>query len=136
MVIIALLLRQEFLLVIMGGVFVVETLSVILQVGSFKPVSYTHLDVYKRQTEALSKVKGSIGSNERHALPGVIGDDLLRFGKLPLCLFICIIITAVSYTHLDVYKRQVNSWCCFYFYGLWLHLSSLSNQYGLSGSIF
>ncbi len=32
----AVLLRQEFLLVIMGGVFVVETLSVILQVGSFK----------------------------------------------------------------------------------------------------
>lgn len=47
-------------------------------------------------TEALSKVKGSIGSNERHALPGVIGDDLLRFGKLPLCLFICIIITAIT----------------------------------------
>ncbi|KZF84895.1 cell division protein FtsL, partial [Salmonella enterica subsp. enterica serovar Tennessee] len=47
-----------------------------------------------RVTEALSKVKGSIGSNERHALPGVIGDDLLRFGKLPLCLFICIILTA------------------------------------------
>lgn len=34
--IIAVLLRQEFLLVIMGGVFVMETLSVILQVGSFK----------------------------------------------------------------------------------------------------
>lgn len=33
---IAVLLRQEFLLVIMGGVFVMETLSVILQVGSFK----------------------------------------------------------------------------------------------------
>ncbi|EDA5383078.1 cell division protein FtsL [Salmonella enterica] len=45
-----------------------------------------------RVTEALSKVKGSIGSNERHALPG----DLLRFGKLPLCLFICIILTAVT----------------------------------------
>lgn len=29
-----------------------------------------------RVTEALSKVKGSIGSNERHALLGVIGDDL------------------------------------------------------------
>lgn len=28
--------------------------------------------------------------------PGVIGDDLLRFGKLPLCLFICIILTAVT----------------------------------------
>ncbi len=27
---------------------------------------------------------------------GVIGDDLLRFGKLPLCLFICIIITAIT----------------------------------------
>ncbi|UVK76805.1 MAG: phospho-N-acetylmuramoyl-pentapeptide- transferase [Sodalis sp. Fle] len=33
---IAVLLRQELLLLIMGGVFVVETLSVILQVGSFK----------------------------------------------------------------------------------------------------
>lgn len=32
----AVLLRQEFLLVIMGGVFVVEALSVIIQVGSFK----------------------------------------------------------------------------------------------------
>ena len=26
----------------------------------------------------------------------MIGDDLLRFGKLPLCLFICIIITAIT----------------------------------------
>ncbi|MDR5615675.1 phospho-N-acetylmuramoyl-pentapeptide-transferase [Arsenophonus sp.] len=33
---IAVLLRQEFLLLIMGGLFVIETLSVILQVGSFK----------------------------------------------------------------------------------------------------
>jgi hypothetical protein len=51
-----------------------------------------------RVTETLSKVKGSLGSNERHALPGVIGDDLLRFGKLPLCLFICIIITALRWS--------------------------------------
>ncbi|MDP8052148.1 phospho-N-acetylmuramoyl-pentapeptide-transferase [Pasteurella atlantica] len=34
--VIAILVRQELLLVIMGGVFVVETLSVLLQVGSFK----------------------------------------------------------------------------------------------------
>lgn len=34
--IIAVLVRQEFLLLIMGGIFVIETLSVILQVGSFK----------------------------------------------------------------------------------------------------
>ena len=34
--VIAVLVRQEFLLVIMGGIFVLETLSVILQVGSYK----------------------------------------------------------------------------------------------------
>jgi phospho-N-acetylmuramoyl-pentapeptide-transferase len=33
---IAVLVRQELVLVIMGGVFVMETLSVILQVGSYK----------------------------------------------------------------------------------------------------
>ena len=33
---VALVVRQEFVLVIMGGVFVLETVSVILQVGSFK----------------------------------------------------------------------------------------------------
>ncbi|MCV5990110.1 phospho-N-acetylmuramoyl-pentapeptide-transferase, partial [Escherichia coli] len=32
---IAVLVRQELVLVIMGGVFVMETLSVILQVGSY-----------------------------------------------------------------------------------------------------
>jgi phospho-N-acetylmuramoyl-pentapeptide-transferase len=34
--ILAVLVRQEIVLIIMGGVFVAETLSVILQVGSFK----------------------------------------------------------------------------------------------------
>ena len=34
--VVAILVRQEFLLVIMGGVFVVEALSVILQVGSYR----------------------------------------------------------------------------------------------------
>lgn len=34
--VVVILVRQEFLLVIMGGVFVVEALSVILQVGSYK----------------------------------------------------------------------------------------------------
>ena len=34
--IVAVLVRQEIVLIIMGGVFVMETLSVILQVGSFK----------------------------------------------------------------------------------------------------
>jgi phospho-N-acetylmuramoyl-pentapeptide-transferase len=34
--VIAVVVRQEFVLLIMGGVFVIETVSVILQVGSFK----------------------------------------------------------------------------------------------------
>ena len=59
-------------------------------------IAETDERMISRVTEALSKVKGSMGSHERHALPGVIGDDLLRFGKLPLCLFICIILTAVT----------------------------------------
>ncbi len=33
---VALLIKQEFLLVLVGGVFVLEALSVIIQVGSFK----------------------------------------------------------------------------------------------------
>ena len=34
--VIAVIVRQEIVLIIMGGVFVMETLSVILQVGSYK----------------------------------------------------------------------------------------------------
>lgn len=49
-----------------------------------------------RMTETLGKVTGSLGSNERHALPGVIGSDLLRGAKLPLCLLAGIIVTAVT----------------------------------------
>lgn len=53
-----------------------------------------------RMTESLSKVVQiaqitQVGSTERHSLPGVIGGDLLRNGKLPVCLFVAIIITAV-----------------------------------------
>ena len=33
---VALLIKQEFVLVIVGGVFVIEAASVVLQVGSFK----------------------------------------------------------------------------------------------------
>ncbi|VEB93261.1 cell division protein FtsL [Citrobacter koseri] len=61
-----------------------------------------------RVTEALSKVKGSTGITNRHALPGVIGDDLLRFGKLPLCLFICIILTAVTVVTTAHHTRLLN----------------------------
>lgn len=49
-----------------------------------------------RVADILGKMTGSMGSNERHALPGVIGGDLLRHAKLPLCLFVAIIVTAIS----------------------------------------
>lgn len=50
-----------------------------------------------RVTESLSKVAqlAQVGNPERHSLPGVIGGDLLRNGKLPVCLFVAIVITAV-----------------------------------------
>lgn len=50
-----------------------------------------------RVTESLSKVAQltQVGNPERHSLPGVIGGDLLRNGKLPVCLFVAIVITAV-----------------------------------------
>lgn len=34
--------------------------------------------------------------NERHSLPGVIGGDLLRFGKIPLILLIAVLVSAVT----------------------------------------
>lgn len=51
-----------------------------------------------RMTESLSKVVqiAQVGNTERHSLPGVIGGDLLRNGKLPLCLFVVIIITCIT----------------------------------------
>ncbi|GAA0497351.1 cell division protein FtsL [Tatumella terrea] len=33
--------------------------------------------------------------NERHSLPGIIGGDLLRHGKLPLILLIAVLVTAM-----------------------------------------
>ena len=33
--------------------------------------------------------------NERHSLPGVIGGDLLRFGKIPLLLLIAVLVSSV-----------------------------------------
>ena len=34
--------------------------------------------------------------NERHSLPGVIGGDLLRFGKIPVILLIAVLVSAVT----------------------------------------
>ena len=79
-----------------------------------KPVSYTHLDVYKRQGDgnvwavsaalAVSEdlaltynplfIYGGPGLGKTHLL-NAIGNEILK--NIP---------DAVSYTHLDVYKRQ------------------------------
>lgn len=50
-----------------------------------------------RVTESLSRVVqiAQSGNGERHSLPAVIGRDLWRNGKLPVSLFIAIIITAI-----------------------------------------
>ena len=55
--------------------------------GNLKPVSYTHLDVYKRQTPWT----GTTRSTPRFG--GIAGKPS------PTAI-------SVSYTHLDVYKRQ------------------------------
>lgn len=34
-------------------------------------------------------------SNERHSLPGIIGGDLLRHGKLPLLLLVAVLVSAM-----------------------------------------
>ena len=70
------------------------------------PVSYTHLDVYKRQTHRLYD---SYFKKDR-AL-SIVGVNTERgkhlFGNLKNVDFIkADYLKAVSYTHLDVYKRQ------------------------------
>ena len=61
------------------------------------PVSYTHLDVYKRQAPALVVVAGDVHELGRHPQgAALIIHKVLGARHAP-----------VSYTHLDVYKRQV-----------------------------
>ena len=52
-----------------------------------RPVSYTHLDVYKRQPFVVFRCKGHIAD------------------VAACCLLV--VLEPVSYTHLDVYKRQI-----------------------------
>ncbi|WP_459448204.1 hypothetical protein [Erwinia amylovora] len=58
---------------------------------SHKPVSYTHLDVYKRQGLRLPPAMAD-GSDDKRC----------QFCSVPIFSH-----KPVSYTHLDVYKRQV-----------------------------
>ena len=71
-----------------------------------KPVSYTHLDVYKRQTyPEQGKILRKVMPKSFILVPGYgaqggKGADLVHFFNEDG-------LGAVSYTHLDVYKRQV-----------------------------
>ena len=74
-----------------------------------KPVSYTHLDVYKRQREAYPEwyerviVKGEKYPKKWDLAGKLYGDDPYALYHWWLRQILSI---PVSYTHLDVYKRQ------------------------------
>ena len=63
------------------------------------PVSYTHLDVYKRQRQIRNLVDGILELNTLHRQPIELIPAIMKQRG--------IIFEAVSYTHLDVYKRQI-----------------------------
>ena len=60
---VAVMIKQEFLLVIIGGVFVIEALSVILQVASFKLFRPAHLQ--DDANTSSFRVDVSAGSSRR-----------------------------------------------------------------------
>ena len=80
------------------------------------PVSYTHLDVYKRQV-----IKGSGSVSGRRSMSGTEGECGMTIWDtsfkavfvvavpITLAVYACVYVGAVSYTHLDVYKRQIPS---------------------------
>ena len=80
------------------------------------PVSYTHLDVYKRQSlEGLIRIVkcgGKFGFYSAHSSNAFFTATFISFllkkkyKYLPSFLFFWASVVAVSYTHLDVYKRH------------------------------
>ena len=90
----------------------------IIYESNVTPVSYTHLDVYKRQAQNLTIGEENIEMVERFTYLGV---EMTRDGseegeirrrvtlanKAYFSLSQVFRSKAVSYTHLDVYKRQV-----------------------------
>ena len=78
-------------------------------------VSYTHLDVYKRQLFELSETALNfilfIGATTAFwtGLIGMVQNDIKRvvaYSTLSQLGYMTVALGAVSYTHLDVYKRQ------------------------------
>ena len=85
-----------------ASIIKVQNLRKVYRVGKEKAVSYTHLDVYKRQGSARRAHDNRFA--QRKANDGGVGINARLFGddgggvadRIP-----------VSYTHLDVYKRQI-----------------------------
>ena len=67
-------------------------------------VSYTHLDVYKRQLISRNPVLNATLPKEEHK-----ERDIWTAETLSKAMEVCDDPIPVSYTHLDVYKRQVQS---------------------------
>ena len=69
--------------------------------SSIRPVSYTHLDVYKRQDKEYQAVFLENEYIKVMILPELGGRIQRAYDKTNDYDFV-----SVSYTHLDVYKRQ------------------------------
>ena len=74
---IAVIVRQELVLLIMGGIFVVETASVIMQVASFKTHRQAHLphgaDPPSLRAQGLGRAQGHRALLDHHFHPGARG---------------------------------------------------------------
>ena len=90
----------------------------VLEQGTFTSVSYTHLDVYKRQVyEGQLKNSRSYIFSLAVKLKSLVVYHKIRISckHLLITKSICQLIRClpVSYTHLDVYKRQVMEFVIF-----------------------
>ena len=84
-------------------------------IATYDAVSYTHLDVYKRQV--FKEVDGTDWVLVSYIPKNIVLAELIRLRTIMIIVgIICIMVlcvlvermtnVAVSYTHLDVYKRQ------------------------------
>ena len=84
---VAVIIRQEFVLVIMGGLFVVEAISVMLQVGWYKRTKKTHLsdgaDSSPLRTKRLERNPSRCPLLDYHHRLGI---DRLEYPQNPLNL--------------------------------------------------
>ena len=68
------------------------------------PVSYTHLDVYKRQDLGITRLIPTLAESDAIKHGTLTNDEKNRYRAIFYNRTATV--TTVSYTHLDVYKRQ------------------------------